>query len=443
MWIYVPPTLASAPASAGSILPSRWFFRTLSRSCTWRTKSLPPKGWWRLFKRGVFDKLPCGRTSQRSMAADCEAWWTQSLPDFPASPTRLLESDQATMTSEPSGLRLSASLSKSDLLWCSSKTSQSLFGTLPLSSGNWRLWATWLRRQHSLRRKRLGRAIEGKEYSCWPTATAHDDGKSPGAHLRMKQRMGERDGTFANRTAITSLAVKVQTWPTPRAEDAESAGNHPGATDSLTGAAKEWPTPSARDWKSGEASQETMDRNARPLNEVATLWTTPQAHDTAPGDPNRVNRYGTKHGARNLTDDVTLWSTPNTPSGGRTLPAEHVQSRGQTEKGKRQVGLEMEARYWRTPSAGHADKGASQSPEKRLAGGHTVDLQDQAEWNSFLPAQPTVSDGPQSSANGPTSRPRLNPMFVSWLMGFPAGWIGCDASGIPLYLSRLRERLWN
>jgi hypothetical protein len=30
-----------------------------------------------------------------------------------------------------------------------------------------------------------------------------------------------------------------------------------------------WATPSARDWKNGQASEETMNRNARPLNEMA------------------------------------------------------------------------------------------------------------------------------------------------------------------------------
>lgn len=44
----------------------------------------------------------------------------------------------------------------------------------------------------------------------WPTPTANDDNKSPEAHLRMKQRMGERDGTHANRTAITSLQVRIK-----------------------------------------------------------------------------------------------------------------------------------------------------------------------------------------------------------------------------------------
>ena len=32
----------------------------------------------------------------------------------------------------------------------------------------------------------------------WPTPVAHDDGKTPEAHLAMKRRMGERDGTGAD-----------------------------------------------------------------------------------------------------------------------------------------------------------------------------------------------------------------------------------------------------
>jgi len=45
----------------------------------------------------------------------------------------------------------------------------------------------------------------------WPTPVANDDNKSPEAHLAMKRRMGERDGTGANRTAITSLQVMAKT----------------------------------------------------------------------------------------------------------------------------------------------------------------------------------------------------------------------------------------
>ena len=44
-------------------------------------------------------------------------------------------------------------------------------------------------------------------FAGWPTPVANDDNKTPEAHLAMKQRMGQRDGTNANRTAITSLQV--------------------------------------------------------------------------------------------------------------------------------------------------------------------------------------------------------------------------------------------
>lgn len=45
----------------------------------------------------------------------------------------------------------------------------------------------------------------------WPTPVANDDNKTPEAHLRMKQRMGERDGSNSDRQAITSLQVMAQT----------------------------------------------------------------------------------------------------------------------------------------------------------------------------------------------------------------------------------------
>jgi len=53
----------------------------------------------------------------------------------------------------------------------------------------------------------------------WPTPVAHDDGKTPEAHLAMKARM--KGGP---RRKITSLAVMVKAterglWPTPIARD--------------------------------------------------------------------------------------------------------------------------------------------------------------------------------------------------------------------------------
>jgi hypothetical protein len=51
-----------------------------------------------------------------------------------------------------------------------------------------------------------------------------------------------------------------------------------------------------------------------------------------------------------------------------------------TDHPQRQLYLSDQTSQWRTPSAGHKAKGASQPPLKRLAGGHTLDLQDQAKF---------------------------------------------------------------
>lgn len=46
--------------------------------------------------------------------------------------------------------------------------------------------------------------------ASWATPTANPDNKTPDAHLAMKNRMGERDGTNANRTAITDIQVMAK-----------------------------------------------------------------------------------------------------------------------------------------------------------------------------------------------------------------------------------------
>jgi DNA (cytosine-5)-methyltransferase 1 len=64
-------------------------------------------------------------------------------------------------------------------------------------------------------KKALGHGMQNLndhvQMAGWPTPVANDDNKTPEAHLRMKTRMGKRDGTGANRTAITSLAVMAKT----------------------------------------------------------------------------------------------------------------------------------------------------------------------------------------------------------------------------------------
>jgi hypothetical protein len=217
--------------------------------------------------------------------------------------------------------------------------------------------------------------------------------------------------SYSNGKFGENLREKAANWPTPRSEDSESCGNHPGAVDSLTGATRQWATPNCRD--DHNPSTPDSPRTARKLeqgwtidlNEQAAWWTTPQAHDAAGGNPERVGRFGTKHGGANLADDVTLWKTPDVPNGGRTMKPEDVAANGATDKGKRQVGLENQVRH------------------------------------SFHPAQETPTHGSESLPSGPTSRRRLNPNFVDWLMSLPPGWTDYAPVETASWYSRVRMHL--
>jgi hypothetical protein len=80
-------------------------------------------------------------------------------------------------------------------------------------------------------------------------------------------------------------------WPTPDASASErraksattyaqgkSGQQGHGHAVTINDVAQHWPTPTLRDWGDGRASPETMQRNARPLNEIAvTTWPTPNA----------------------------------------------------------------------------------------------------------------------------------------------------------------------
>ena len=90
-------------------------------------------------------------------------------------------------------------------------------------------------------------------------------------------------------------------WPSPDttmgphgSRGVSSNPNHQSAKNLLAVARLAgWPTASARDWKNGQASDVTMSRNARPLDEVAAQlvgWATPRSvqrgHST--GNPVRA-----------------------------------------------------------------------------------------------------------------------------------------------------------
>lgn len=105
-------------------------------------------------------------------------------------------------------------------------------------------------------------------------------------------------------------------WPTPRTEDGESTGISAtrralGVADNLPSAVGQWMTPTVpnggRTPRPGQSPTGRLPDGGKAtvdLSHQVGQWATPQAHDEHQGDPDRVGRFGTKHGGRNLNDDV-------------------------------------------------------------------------------------------------------------------------------------------
>lgn len=269
----------------------------------------------------------------------------------------------------------------------------------------------------------------------WPTASASlpNDGETPESWELRKQRNIER---HHNGNGMgTPLTMASTMWPTARQEDGESCGNHPDQVDSLTGAAYLWPTPNVPNGgRTSNTSSKRDDGSKRQidLGAMANLWRTPDTPG-AGGPRNRQDSIGEGHQVT-IAEQAEHWQTPGTDS---------FRSRGGDRKDE--MGLDQEARNWITPNArdwksetGSENNSYDKTPNlsRQVYGWwtphgtreHDTDNSDStylarqvASIFASLPAPP-IPDGPQSSESDPTSRRRLNPRFVEWLMGFPIGW---------------------
>ena len=114
----------------------------------------------------------------------------------------------------------------------------------------------------------------------WPTPDAHPD--APNSSTTME------NGRIARRLTVQGLgnAAKLTGWNTPRSTDGSKGGpNQAGGALPADAALAGWVTASARDWKDGRASQETMDRNGRPLNEQVVHGLTSPSSTAATARP--------------------------------------------------------------------------------------------------------------------------------------------------------------
>lgn len=403
--------------------------------------------------------------------------WNQSIASrvvTRASRSATQESEQGKMTRGIFGPSLPASFAWFDRDSRSWKTSQATFLLgLEKFSETWPDSGT-MRNGVAFERLTSEPPTFESGFSLWPTCRASSGGGNTSAYPGAPYR--------------PALAQRAQNWPTAWREDGESAGNHPGASDSLTGVTGNWVTPT------------TQGAN---LKGDAEIWATSQAHDSNGGNPDRVGRFGTEHGGRNLSDDVTLWGTPQSnPATHNARPVDHgkqlanqadnwatpdanrssysnglmgpnireqatqwqtpatdaFRSRGGDRK--QEMGLDQQARFFSTPSS---RDWKSEDASNQTMARNARPLNEVIEhWNTPHAPRDHDSDhsestylgrqvsslqhlptqvGPESSETSPASaRPspsknptesrllkrRLNPRFVEWLMGLPIGWTEVD-----------------
>ncbi len=149
-----------------------------------------------------------------------------------------------------------ASLARFDPATSSWKTAQrSLLGDLEESSVIW---------------PRSGMTADGQ---CWelPTLERRTSGTGSGLWLQTPIAAMARDAVrspaFAKGRAPSPQEF-VKRWPTPTVcGNYNRKGASPTSGDGLATAVLKCATHTARDWRSGKASQATMERNSRPLSE--------------------------------------------------------------------------------------------------------------------------------------------------------------------------------
>jgi hypothetical protein len=209
--------------------------------------------------------------------------------------------------------------------------------------------------------------------SLWNSPTSHD---------------GRRPGVDETSTQGANLNRQTGTWPTPRAEDSESCGNHPGKQDSLRGAIEEFARPAKEaDLFSGVSAMNIEEPVPTASSE---LWPTPagMAGVDATGKQGLGGEF-----AKSVEQTMSQWATP----------------RNQMSAGTKEA----------TWAPGEMPRNKDGEPITTTITDQVRIFQESLTGPQAPPPEP---NGSASLPSGPTSRPRLNPRFVEWLQGLPMGW---------------------
>ena len=189
------------------------------------------------------------------------------------------------------------------------------------------------------------------------------------------------------------MANQVENWQTPTSLDSAGrdytypSGDHTKPFPTLVGQARDWPTPNARDHKDGADPSGEVETNAL-LGRAAPRWDCPSSPPAPPTEP---PGSGSSQGGPNSR---RLWKRDN---------------------------------VWATPCGGEAMGATDKTKRGNLALGGEV--------RAFS------GDNPKDGMT--TSKRRLNPNFVRWMMSWPPGWvesISCEPAGMASWLSKALSR---
>jgi hypothetical protein len=262
--------------------------------------------------------------------------------------------------------------------WCTGQLQ--LDGTLERFSGTWpksgicRHGVCW-------ERTTLGPIIAANASGYWlPTPQAHQGGYNQGGgNGREGQPM---------RPSLSMMASRDM-WPTP---------NVPTGGRTLWHAEQE-----------GNCFYHNGKKVQLGLEQAVRMWPTPQAHDSTPGNAERVGRFGTTHGGRNLNDEVAMWPTPTVQGGTGYMSGANRDT-------------------WR-PTLEGAVQMAPEGPPPLITAEDYRGKGRKAAW-----ATPLSRDAPSIAGNVPPPGHQggenlgqqvggtLNPQWVEWLMGWPIHW---------------------
>jgi hypothetical protein len=388
MWI-VPSSIRSAfaPASGCSTKASEPDWNTLAsdieRLPTLKGKRPRHRAYSTAWKKAPWMQRLFGAAIWNDSTADRFAtWWTSSLRDSRVNRTRSRGGARGRAMNAGSGLTSQELFAFYLLGSFFSKTSGACFPAAgsKRSSDRWPISGS-MRNGGCYRRPKLGQAISASGSSFWPTVTANC---STGAGTQ-----GREGGP--------NLRSKAQMWLTPHGMSGQDHTGKIGAGGEFAKQAANWSTPRATDGEKGGPNM-SFGAGGIPLPAQSAHWATPQARDHFPlHSPDYIaSKKAEGHGMANLNDQAARWPTPNATD--------------------------------------------TKGPSTRSPG------KERPETNDDLPTRVSrfshpvrsIHDGQELSPTTRTLRRRLNPIFASWLMGWPTWW----TSFAPISFAPSEMALW-